>query len=155
MTVETLQSCCGVTEILELREHPTPEEAMKVFVDCYVRWDGTFTDLPHQVVFNGVEKFTAPDKPPSRDDRCYHWNGTFNENEWQRALAEHAKNQKCGYASRFAAFIKKNRLGTIISPHGQPNVNHKNHIIKVYVWHPDEKRLKAWYKAQTGHRDGT
>ena len=150
MNVKQLASCCGVAEITELREHPTPEEAMKVFVEQHKKWDDdTIGDIPLQVIFNGVEKFTTLDKPPSRDEPHFRWNnGVFDKKYWESSLNEHEKNQRCGYASRFAAFIKKNRLGTIISPRGRPNVNHKNHIIKVYIWHPDEKRLKAWYKAR-------
>ena len=46
-----------------------------------------------------------------------------------------------------AKFIRKNKLGTVVGSKPEWNrVNHPDHQVRVWVWTPDDAKLKAWYK---------
>jgi hypothetical protein len=51
------------------------------------------------------------------------------------------------YGPRFAAYICKHRLGTVIVGGTAPNrINHPTHVIRLWVWTPNPDRIKAWWK---------
>lgn len=54
------------------------------------------------------------------------------------------------YGPEFAALIKKHKLGDLSesTPHNNRRV-HPDHLVQVWIWCPDEERLKAWYKKAT------
>lgn len=44
-----------------------------------------------------------------------------------------------------AKYIKKNKLGSFIVTRARRNPN-TDHMVKVWVWTPNERNLKRWYK---------
>lgn len=44
-----------------------------------------------------------------------------------------------------AKYIKKNKLGSFIVTRARRNPN-TDHMVKVWVWTPNERNLKKWYK---------
>lgn len=51
------------------------------------------------------------------------------------------------YAPKFAAFLKAHKLGEVIaSPVVQNDLVHAGRKGQVFMWVPDEDRLKAWWK---------
>jgi len=59
------------------------------------------------------------------------------------------KNSRLGSASyrgeKLAKFIIKHKLGTVISPNQRKNPNSGN-MIKAWIWTPNEKNLRKWFK---------
>lgn len=120
----TATQCCGVQEIYGLSHHGTPEEAMIAM--CKAIWgertaptDGEYARKPY-----GLYTFTGV---------IEHSDGT-----------EVVPNPH--YGPRFATFIRKNNLGKVRASTPAPNrVNHPTHIVRLWVWAPDEKHLKGWW----------
>lgn len=50
------------------------------------------------------------------------------------------------YGVNLAKYIKKNKLGTFTATRARENPNTGN-MVRVWVWSPNEKNLKAWYNA--------
>ena len=151
MHIETSESCCGLQEIHELRAHPRPEEAMKLFIEYWKGYKDEY--LYNLFLFTGVEYITVPQLPPNRDDDTYVRQGTW-DNPYRRYQADHAyweRNNKTGYAGKFASFIRKHKLGCVTSLKAVSNPNHPTHFVRGYLWTPDWKALRAWYtKQKTG-----
>lgn len=60
--------------------------------------------------------------------------------------------KESGAGDKLAKFIEKNKLGTIISTKYRQNPNTSN-LIKVWVWAPNEKNFKSWYKKNSDDED--
>jgi hypothetical protein len=135
--------CCGLTEIVDLLEHDSPKEAMLGFMNQVViknRYTKlTRINIGGFYIFSGVEKvlnpnivtyengIAEPDYDYIDDDRCP---------------------VKIKYASEFAKFIVRNKLGVLRASPLRPNtLNHPDHIVKCWIWAPDIKALKIWYNA--------
>lgn len=55
------------------------------------------------------------------------------------------------YGQRFEAFIKKHKLGTVTRSHSFTNRrNHPDNTLRVWVWSPNERNLRAWFRKYTG-----
>jgi len=53
------------------------------------------------------------------------------------------------YGPKFAAFIKRNKLGTLASSLPEINrINHPEHTVKVWVWTPDPDALAKWFEKE-------
>ena len=124
-------SCCALQDIAGLKEHPTPEEAMQAFCEnTIVRSD-------------------------------YDWNtGRYTKRGISRAklhghyiftgVVGYKGNREGGsvtYGPKFAAFIRKHQLGAVVAGKAEINrTNHPTHIVKVWVWTPNQVKVKAWYR---------
>lgn len=137
-------STCAIQEMVSIRDHSTPEEAMKAFCRQTlgdvpdVKPNGGYgkdnnygnkgyyaAGLGENYVFCGVED--------------YHYK---NENEWK---------PKIGYASRLAAFIVENKLGHVAA--GLPVTNwryHPDHVTKAFIFNPDREAVKVWWSQHGG-----
>ena len=50
------------------------------------------------------------------------------------------------YGPEFANFISEHKLGTVTEAPARVNrTNHPTHLVKVWVWSPNYRKLKAWY----------
>ena len=118
--------CCAMNQIDNLSGHRTAKDAMLDFCERVTDdeddgWDETptFSSLAAFYVFSGEVKRTDGTKVPLGGK----------------------------YGPNFADFIKRNKLGSVVCTEAHPNrVNHPKHIVKIWVWHPDLKRLMAWRK---------
>jgi hypothetical protein len=123
--------CCAVSEICDLHSSRTAKGAMLSFCDSQMTNDGydpwgardrrqNSDDLSAFYIFTGVIKLTEP------------------QHGWQGGVT---------YGPRFAKFIKDNKLGEVSTLRGHPNrVNHPDHVVKVWVWHPNKRNLSIWYR---------
>lgn len=118
-------NCCAFNEIHDLRSCRTAQVAMQVF--CQLTLQALFGfDTQHIGAFY---IFTAVVKSTPRD-------GTAG-----------------AYGANFAKFITKNNLGVVVQTGVRDNRrNVPNHSIRGWVWAPNEKRLKAWWKKNGGGR---
>jgi len=49
------------------------------------------------------------------------------------------------YGQRFAELIRRNKLGELRESVARPNrLNHPNHLVKVWIWAPNERNLWKW-----------
>lgn len=72
-------------------------------------------------------------------------NGGWGDVSRQAYIIFHDAN-KNGNGIAMAKYITKNNLGDIVSPaRSRINPNSRNYI-RAWVWSPDEKLLKAWWK---------
>jgi hypothetical protein len=127
MVINNLDGCCAVDEIQDLADHETPESAMREL--CRELWGGPYgrvhTKPQAFYVFTGVLRHTRladfADLPCPREGK---------------------------YGPNFKKFILANKLGKVVQTVTRNNRrNHENHFLKVYVWAPDEDKLRAWWAA--------
>ena len=140
MSIQTLEGCCGVGEIQYVGSMGGPKEALKTILGDFVEHNyggggsyysyakGCYVDEPEKesfewlpmdghLVFTEVAKVTRPQQI------------------------------QVGYGKKLAALIKKEKLGSVIVSKPRKNaINHPDHILKVYVWTPNERACKAWAK---------
>ncbi len=133
MYIEHGISCCAIHEIVSLGDHTNPTNAMKAF--CSNLWgrgrytyggvDRNLLAEPHSFyLFSGVERYKVSEEDDDDDYRP----------------------EAIKYASAFAKFIKENKLGRVRSSVGRYNRNHPTHWVKAYIWAPDGKNLREWYR---------
>ena len=57
-----------------------------------------------------------------------------------------------GYGSKFAAYIKEHKLGSVVKSVKRPNRNcHPDHMDQVWVWAPDVEALRKWWATRNPH----
>lgn len=133
-------ACCGLQEIDGLTEHDSPKEAMLAFVGRVITKNRytrkTETNISNIYIFSGVESVTDP-------KITTYVNG---EDEPNCDYDDARYAVKLKYASEFAKFIRRNKLGVLKASPPRANIlNHPHHIVKCWIWCPDVKALKAWY----------
>jgi hypothetical protein len=116
-------SCCGVMEISGLSSHKTPKDAMLEVVDGPAGWWNTgwgkYGCAPGLVIFTGVIRHTD--------------GSAVRPNPY--------------YGPRFAAYIRRHKLGIVTVGGTAPNrKTHPTHIIRLWVWNPNPDAIKAWWK---------
>ena len=113
--------CCAFNEIRGLSQHRTPATAMKEF--CRQALGTPFGRTKPGAFY----LFTA-------------------------VIASKAGDGLVGtYGDRFAAFIKKNKLGAVIPTMDRFNRrNVPGHLIRGWVWAPSEKAIREWWKKNRG-----
>jgi hypothetical protein len=108
--------CCAVDEIHELSVHGSAEEAMIGFIRAVYDSDRGY-DLDEHI-FSAFYIFTGVVKQPGSNPK---------------------------YGPRFAAYIKRHKLGVVTESVARPNrVNHPDHVVKVWVWATSQRGLEAW-----------
>ena len=118
MGVEGLH-CCAVGELYDLSDYNSPMSAMKAFCHFYGDYHGDPDDPGAFIIFTGVVRFTS-DSDNYGDDTTY--------------------------GPKFASFIRKHRLGSVVSTKPVRNRNNEpDHYVKVWVWAPNYKELKKWW----------
>ena len=133
--------CCGILDIHNIRIWKKPETALK------------------QILKSGeVVKFQIYE-PPSGNWRL--GNGYDNPGGYKKldrpkigkfnnAYGMFSGVQKEQYAQRFAAFLKREKLGKVVKGHAAYNPNHPERVGKkggkllVYLWTIDHDALKKW-----------
>lgn len=127
MNIEST-SCCAVEDINDLSSHNTPELAMREF--CL--------GLEVEKDYN----YYRSKKVLSQPAGFYIFTGVVRHSKGSGTPRQNGK-----YAPNFAAYILKHKLGSVVETTAHPNrVNHPDHWIKVYVWHPNETNLRKWWK---------
>lgn len=126
MNVSTyMADCCGVSAIANLGSHKNAEEAMKQFCKAELVGYGDAFVIP-----NVYYVFTAgPEVPAGQPGSSHH------SKAWVK------------YGTEFAAYIVEHGLGDIATLGQHLNLKyHPNTTCQVWLWHPNAKALKAWWK---------
>jgi hypothetical protein len=112
---------CAIQEIVGLSDYTKPEEAMQKFFHLfYVTGKNKYAwqTLGGHYVFVGVEKITDDEDDAS-----------------------------VGYAEPFYQLIRTEGLGEVKKgPLAVSRPYHLNHLVRCYLWSPDEAALQAWGK---------
>jgi hypothetical protein len=122
--------CCALDELTDLTDYsqdpPTPEYSM--FTLCRARSNvykkGKLYPFPGTIIFTGVIAYKGTGVKPT-------------------------------YGQRFARFITRNKLGTVVG--GKPaynRINHPSHLVRTWVWNPDQRALEEWFKEALKRRNG-
>lgn len=137
LNLETL-ACCAVVEMGDIQYFKTPTSALKALCKASApatsRW-GEYNDD------------TADWIPGLQLSSFY----TFSGIEEVKGGNVNRRGVPVGYASKLAAFIRENRLGTVAASPARTNrLNHPTHVVKVFLWTPAKRNLEAWYKKHGG-----
>lgn len=118
--------CCGVDEI-----------------------SGVYTSTPIEVLkYVCREKYTGLDEEDCGcEDGCDDCHYGDIQAQAYLTFTDAIYNSNGG--KRLAQYIKDNKLGTLVSPRERKNPNTGN-TIKIWVWSPNERNLKAWYVKNCG-----
>lgn len=119
--------CCAWTEIQDLSDCATPEEAMKEL--CRDLWRTEYDDnykMHRYLDLGAFYLFTA-----------------VSQDENGRVFYR--------YGHDFAAFIRRNNLGVVKKTQSRYNRrNEPKHMIHSWVWTPSKIRLTKWWKLNGG-----
>lgn len=64
------------------------------------------------------------------------------------AVLRHANGgNRLTYGPKFAAYITKHKLGTLVETAAHPNRTGGGNTIKAWIWHPNLTALRGWAKA--------
>jgi hypothetical protein len=115
-------SCCGLYELFELNQDRSAEQTLKQFVQkSGYKYKPLWTDNDeYDKPFSHVIFTAAHQRKAKFDD------------------PEHPS-----YGTRFAEFIKANKLGSVTESATTENPNSGNQL-RVYVWAVDWTKVKAW-----------
>lgn len=140
MQIKDIHGCCSVQEIAFLRQqYGGNGQPLSV-----TEW----TELKAMQDFCGTLKIYGPDNRLTTPSGFYvftAWCASADgfgtpEMTWRRAPLQ--------YGERFKSFILEHQLGSVTESNEKPNRKvHANHLVKVYVWEPDQERLQEWYRA--------
>ena len=123
-------SCCGLKELSWIQSETTPAGDVKAFCQHHKGLQGTLNkaSIPGLVLFTSVEKLSK--------------SATYTV--------------KTGYGSKLAAYIVRNKLGTVTkSPMRVNRVNHPDHHLVGYFWAPSIAGLERWWKTNgKGRKSG-
>lgn len=144
--------CCGINEIHNIDDAKTKPERV-IWETCEAIWargdDDGWNDPPEDGYYrNGVWIETEPsvygDYWRNKPKSMYIFSGVISYKDKN----EREEGYPTGVGENLAAYIKANKLGTVVKgPSRYNRTNHKDHKISVWVWAPSEKRLRAWWKA--------
>lgn len=125
-------SCCGVREISGLSGHPSAPAAMRAFV-AYVQNPRIYPSVAEE-----TKKVKDKDETFAAD-----FNQRFRYVFFTQANP--AKLSPTGYGFRFAAFIRKHKLGEVViaSEVDHINPNSGNHLA-MWTWTVDHEALNRW-----------
>jgi hypothetical protein len=115
-------SCCAVTDIHNLRHYENPHEAMLKFCRM-VGWgrENPYCHTPR--ILSGFYMFT----------------GVVQYEDYTKKIDP-------TYGPDFAQFIRDHNLGPLTETEPFSNRRiHPTHILKVWVWHPDQEKMEAWW----------
>lgn len=126
-------STCAVQEIVSIREEGSPESIMRKFcqktipsgVDCRAN------SYPSERISENVGMYTS---------------GLGENYIFHGVEKDVYADAKVGYATAFATFITKNKLGNVVG--GQSVANHRyhpDHLTKVFIWNPDREAVFDWW----------
>jgi hypothetical protein len=141
MFIETLAGCCAIQEICELGDYLDGREAMLEF--CR-QISGNEYD------YNNVDSWGSP-KYVSSGKVCpaaFYIFSAVEACDWDDDEDDPPVVQTKWYGRNFAAFIKENKLGTVVRGPRRFNHNYRTHQVRVWIWAPDKKALQAWYSAE-------
>jgi hypothetical protein len=142
ITIEDTQ-CCAVSEIDGLAGFIDPAEAMLAICKAmgFYAYKSAFNptrkpDIDAFYIFTGVEDCDEVECTCDADFLQYN-----------ACECDAIDNDiETGYGRELAKFIKKNKLGDVVeSPLEYNRVNHPTHLVGVWVWRPDVKKLTEWF----------
>jgi hypothetical protein len=130
--------CCGLQEIDDLQSHDSPKEAMEDFCSATLSknmYTGRITNnMGNIYIFSGVERVSNAKIK------------TYKNGQAEPETLGWVDPVKIKYASEFAAFIRRNKLGVVKeSPARSNRLNHPNHMLKCYIFCPDGKAISKWF----------
>lgn len=163
ISVNYNSKCCGLKEIDGLAHIVKTEDAMLEF--CKVIYPTEHENEKHlalaRQIAAGNHVTIGPNGPVNHGDGFY-WGGYAHNGAFESPvqysrfrfatfseaipppLETREQNSAYAYGRRFAAFITKHGLGTVVESPREINPNSGNHL-QVWVWCINHDTLKAWY----------
>lgn len=140
MYTDQNNACCAVEDIYDLQSTASAEDAMKLFVkEHIVKTDSYYDYYNSRRVGGGVEVSIPGHVVFTEVVGVYRGN--------KKVVPGRYDVKVNGYGKRFSTYIKRHKLGSVIASVATRNhVNHPNHAVKVYVWSPNIKAIKALNK---------
>lgn len=136
MVIRQTDGCCAISEIVKLSTHRTPLSALEAFCKQY------------RGVRGGVNLHT------DQMSAYYLFSGVVEE----RGTGDNydiiaGRVDDIEYGPKFAAYILKHDLGTVVQCPKRINDNHPLHTVQCWVWCPDKKKVADWWKerVQSGY----
>lgn len=119
---------CASSGIYALGECKDAKSAFTEFCKQVFRtYDGTIDTKTH--LTNFYVYLAGPEVPQ------YTPGGSHHSKKWVR------------YGTNFTDFLRRNKLGKVVSPGAKLNLkHHRESTAQIWVWSPNEKAVKAWYK---------
>lgn len=116
-------SCCAVQEIVELRAHKTPHEAMVSFCQ---------QNILQRPKFREPKRDPSPYTAAGNEIFCFY---LFTANVDQGA-----------YGQNFAKFILENGLGALVNTDPRSNrAFHGEARCQAWIWTVDQDAVRAWW----------
>lgn len=132
---------CIWSTLTNLRLYHTPEKAMAAFCKSGLGAESVLNKWTRQ------SSLTGPKNPKAQ----YHYGKTnlYSLYIFSGPLGRDSNNaDNPDYAPKFAAFLKKHKLGVVIeSPVVSNDLVHAGRKGQVFMWVPDEPALKVWWAA--------
>jgi hypothetical protein len=134
MIIEESPGCCAVGEICELSDHSNPKDAMLAFCRSLRGFGGDLRPPDAFYIFTGVVgNINRPDY-----SICENGDDPEDVNQYEEDVE---------YAPKFAQYIRDHKLGPVKESVGRANKKfHPDHKVKVYIWAPSFRAIKAWWR---------
>lgn len=134
--------CCGIQELVDIQEEDSPEEAMLSFCNQVItknRYTGKIVaNMGNIYIFSGVERVTS-----NKIKTYKNGDGEPEHDIWSNDDYP----VKIKYASELARYITRNKLGVLRASPPRSNVlKHPFHILRCWIWCPDEKAVISWFE---------
>lgn len=125
-----INECCGIAELDGIRAH-NPKEVIRGVAISMIR------------ELEGYEE----DKEYMKRNYGHVQGFDYSEAEYQCPHVFFTDIKDCKYGKALASYIKKNKLGTVVSTVSRVNIRSGNQL-RMWVWTLNKKALKEWYKKQ-------
>jgi len=111
----------------------------------YGKHKGNVGEISNFYLFTEVEKFEGTEGWP-KPKRSDYGPGDWGTEDYIQDLDDWQTDHQAKYGSKFARFIKKEKLGKVVTLPKKPNsLNHPDHIVQMWLWSPDVEALRKWY----------
>jgi len=120
------KDCCAIAEISGLASERSPETAIKKIL----------RDL-NKTSYYSSYFYDDEDKSDRKPAGIYLFSEVTNANNSDKL--------KVGYGKKFAAYIRRAKLGAVVASHAASNHrNHPDHNVRAYLWTPNLTTLRKW-----------
>lgn len=137
-------SCCGIIEIADIHEEDTPKDTLRWFLNDTVQkevyvpnpeWEAAMR-MPGGYRIARDQGLDPGHYQPLPEPIFQGIRGAY-------GIFSGVKDEK--YAQRFAAYIKRHKLGKVIKAPERVNPNSENKLC-VYMWVFDQRAIAKWVK---------
>lgn len=132
MYINSVASCCGIGDISELDDYQGAGKSAML-------------DFCEQLADFGGEWDYTTNSYKKNDNMRLHF-------EYGHYTFTGVINHGHTYVQSFRSYIKRNRLGSVVSTRGRSNPNHPGNQVVCCVWTPNKTNLSRWYKKNVNNQ---